>query len=389
MALTGIACRFTDGRVIADLPTLDPQYPVRHTLSTYDTARAYLNLEGAPNNWRRATLPFGSWICFYDDEDPDETPQWVGTIVNRTPSGTESRIPLDLVTAEGYADRRYVRDETHTTAEGRNAIIASTVPKYLVDGATGAVASGLPGFPITAVQLGGAGPHPAEDLVWQNADNVSCLGRWLQVIGQLGGEFTIEWDWVTADDGAKALAATLKVGDRIGNAALPGFGPVVTFDMPGPLTSYSEPEDYSAGKGANVVTAYSSGQGETVPFAPDVVAADFGGRGAVEFRWQPAPSISPTALAQYGQQWAPILLPGQRVASLGVSLSRSEGRRFGRDWRLGDDIGWNVKPIDEKGAPILAFPKGTSGVGRTLAVELTSPTVLTPILGVPVIPGAQ
>lgn len=376
-----VSCRFTDGRVIADLPSFEPSYPIRHTLSNWDTAKGRLWLDDKTTpNWQRATLEGGAWIAGYDDDDPAETPQWVGFVVTAKLDATVDAVDVDLATAEAYADRRFIGDVTHSTAEGRNAIVQSTVNSHLLDGAFG-----RPGMPIRVVMLGGDGPTPAEDLVWQNADNASVLTRWKQLTAQLGGEFTIDWEWTADTDGARVLGAVLRVGDRIGTAAPAGRGPGVTFDMPGPLVTFSELHDYSAGNGANVVTPYSSGQGAGVPYAPDIVAADFHGRGTFEQRYQPAPSISPPTLAQYAQQAAAILAPGSRPVSLGVSLARLEGRRFGQDWILGDDIGWNVANTRADGSPILAFPDGTSGVGRSLAVELTSPTIITPILGVPTV----
>jgi hypothetical protein len=60
-----------------------------------------------------------------------------------------------------------------------------------------------------------------------------------------------------------------------------------------------------------------------------------------------------------------------------------KGRRYGKDWQLGDQIGYSVPGswTDEQGSTAysLAFPDGLEGVGRVIAVDVNEASI-SPIL---------
>jgi hypothetical protein len=57
---------------------------------------------------------------------------------------------------------------------------------------------------------------------------------------------------------------------------------------------------------------------------------------------------------------------------------------YGRDWGIGDDIGYEITGVDALTGldTVPAFPGGLSGVGRCIGVERTD-TTITPVLFVP------
>lgn len=370
------------GRVIADLPSVDVDYPLRRTLSNFDTATGHLYLDGAPPNWVRATLEGAAVLACYDDVILDDGTQpraieWAGYVTGCTPAAEDDKVDLSLTTLEGYFDRRYVEDETY--AGGWRAIVADIVTKYVTDAGTD------PGLQLLALDYSGDGAAPDGPLVWQNTDNATVLSRINQLIGQFGGEFTVEWAW--SGDG-QSLVPTLVFGDRIGQVATLA-SPAVTFEIPGMVATAQQSRDYSDGRGANKVVAFSSGEGTVTPYAPPVYAADLQGRPTFEYRYSPKTSESDlTVLASYARQALKILAPGAQ--SVTVSLASTDpaamrGRRLGVDWRIGDDVGYVIGGVGQDGKDTVpAFPGGLVGVGRVIAYELNDTTV-NPIFADPVI----
>lgn len=365
-----LAASLTSGAVILDAVAFEPQWPLRRSLSNYDTATGTYYLDHAPPDWQQAIAAGVSVLAMYDEDDEQRSIQWAGYITHDDPDSARDAVDLNLTTLEGYLDRRYVGDITYAVTNGwqRDTVIADLVAKYVN------TAGSIPGVPIQVVQCSSGGPALTVDLVLQNADNATVLTRINELIGQYGGEFAIEWTW--AADG-KTLVPVLFVGDHIGTASSTGV-PSVTLEQPGPILSVRYPTDYSAGAGANICTAYSSGQGKVTPYSPTQQVADFAGRPAFEDRFQPKASEPDVAtLTKYAQQRLAVLSPGAQPLTVTLALEAlSAGRRFGLDWAIGDDLGWAVDPCK-------AFPQGLSGVGRVIAAEFTDDKTLTPIFADP------
>lgn len=382
MTLQWVSADLLSGGIVGDLPSFDPTWPLRRTISQAETATGTLHLAGAPENWERAIREGGALLACYDDTpNPDGSQpkpiQWCGYVPASGPLDAASDdVPVNMATYEAMLDRAFVGDTTYLTTQHRDDIIADLITSWWA-----------PGTGISYLQLNytpGGGPTPAlmdqppvpnAAIVMQNTDNATVLTRIQQVIAQLGGEFTIDWAW--SDDG-ESLVPTMSFGDRIGRAATAGLDPPVTFELPGQLVTFQQSRSYAAGDGANKIVPYSTGQGNTTPYAaPILTPAD--GRPTFEYRYQPAPSLSPSALAQYGQQASPILAPGKRPVTLVASTARLAGRRLGVDWGLGDDIGYNVRSpytnAQGETVTIRAFPRGVKGVARAIGYELTDTTV--------------
>jgi hypothetical protein len=371
VSLAWLAVRMTDGAVLDDLTTFEPDWPLRDTLSNYDTATGNYYLDGAPDNWPALIAAGATLVACYDEDDVTRAIQWAGYVNVATPHMSTESVELSLCTLGGYFTRRYVTDITYSGTLGRNQVIADLVSRFIATG------GGLPGVPLSVVTVGGAGPLLGSDRIWQNADNQTVADRIGALISEFGGEWSIRWAW--APDRMHILP-TLYVGDRIGQLAK-SSRPNVTFTSPGAIIDIERPTDYSDGAGANHVTAYSSGQGDLVPYGTPIVANDFVGRPVFEYRYEPVPSETDTKiLEQHATQAFGILSPGAQPLSLTLALEElapviegdgtvlASGQQYGLDWHLGDDVGYDVEACK-------AFPAGLTGVARPLAVEWTDTTV--------------
>lgn len=378
MTLQAASADLLTGRLIADLPSLDPQWPLRNTISAANPATATLHLEGAPENWERAILEGGSQIFFYDDTVfPDGSQPkpiaWCGYVVEAPREADSDDVDLTLATFEAVLDWAYVGDLLYTTDWNRDDIIADLVNRSFQSETNIAylqMAYTLGNGPTPAVM--DSPPVPDAALIYQRADAVTLQARIDQVVQQLGGEYAVTWGW--SPDG-QSIVPTLRFGDRFGIPAPTGLGPGVTFETPGIMFGFKEGRSYAAGAGANEVVTYSSGQADTVPFSDPAIAANLEGRPKRPYWYQPAASVSKGALNQYAQQALKVLAPGKRPISFSYSTVRDTGRKLGLDWNLGDDIGYRVAP-----GTVRAFPDGREGVGRAIGYEITDPTTVTPIL---------
>lgn len=355
-----IASDLRTGRVLADLPTLDVDWPLRRTLGQYETGTAHLYLDGAPENWQRATLPGAAVLHTYDDADPAKSLQWSGIVTQRVRDTGNSAVDLAVATGESYFDRRYSGDVTYTQ-QGQNAIVQDLLTRYIVDGTT-------PGLPITA-RVVTAGAGALRDATWNDTDNATVYARLQQLMSLNGGpEWTVEWVW-TAD--LEHIVPVLLVGNRIGSPVPAGLGPATTWEMPGCLLNVREVLDYSSQKGANTVTAKGVGQGSVTPTSGPLSVADFQGRPTYEYRWTPSNSeTDPLKLIAWAQQAVALLAPGAQTVALQAALDSAP--RLGQDWAIGDDIGYSV-------ADDPMFPGGLSGVGRAIAYQLDRDSI-TPVL---------
>jgi hypothetical protein len=198
-----------------------------------------------------------------------------------------------------------------------------------------------------------------------------------------GPEWTVEWAW--SPDG-QSIKPTLVVGDRIGAVAPPGLIPAARFSYPGNLIDAQRPSDYSEGKGANDVLAYSSGQGSSgVPNSGHQLAADFQGRPTFELRYQPVVSTTDDVLlAQYAQRVVQAISPNGAMALVLVAdLNNPSTPVYGRDWKMGDDVLYTIGGRNSQGIETArAFPGGIVAVARPIAYQFDL-TTITPIVAQP------
>jgi hypothetical protein len=169
------------------------------------------------------------------------------------------------------------------------------------------------------------------------------------------------------------ITPVLTVAPKLGTRALPGLAPAVQF-TPRMLTDVTYSVDYTNGNGANFVTAVGSGQGSTRPqqVSPATGSWDQPQRPVVEYRYTPALSIGDIGFLQSHADAARALLAnGTGTVAMTVATSAVGAPQLGKDWELGDDIGYTLT------GP--TFPTPVSGVAQVVGVDIT-PTTVRPYL---------
>jgi len=360
MTLTWLSVDARTGVVLADLPDLSVD-KVSRSICRYDSTTGTLPVPTAPEGWELATRPGGAVMILLSDDQPI----WGGLVTVR-PRGSSDVIPMSLATMEAYLDRRYVGDVTYT-ATGQNYIAGDLITRYVATGPLG-------GIPIRVVMIGGVGT--LRDRTYTDASDKSVYSA-LNELAALDDpiEWTIGFEHQSSPE---RYTPVFYVGSRIGAAVMPGMAPTATFDLPGCITDALVTEDYSAGKGANSVIAFSSGVAGSRLQSPAQIAPD-DGRPTYETRVTPSTSIvDVTTLTDHAVKILAVMKDGATATALSASVLASGTKPaappLGTDWNLGDDVGFDLT------AP--AFPGGLVGLKRAIGWEMTlgvTPTV-TPIL---------
>lgn len=357
--LSWVSVNANTGAIIADLPTLKADGALKQTLMRYESQTASLPMDAPPENWRQATRKGAVFLVALDEL---EQPVWGGMVIRR---GTADKgdVKFSLVTAEAYFDRVYVGDVTFTNT-AQNTIVKTLVETYAKTGAKR-------GLPLRVQIVGGNGV--ARTQTYKDSEDKTLYSVLSDLSGLLGGpEWTVGWEWVDT----RTLGLVVTVGDRVGVPAPAGLNPAAQFHLPGSVTSASLEEGFGADEGANDVMAVSSGVEGARPQSPHQTnTADL--RPRFEYRWTPSTSISVTATLTAHAQRALAAMKNGTVA-LAITANRQEAPQLGRDWRIGDDIGFDLI------AP--AWPDGITGVARCVGWEMTD-TTITPLVDVTNIEG--
>ncbi|QCB93294.1 hypothetical protein [Cellulomonas shaoxiangyii] len=381
MALSWVAADARTGKVLAEMPDLSCER-VGVVLGAYTSAAASLPVPTAPEGWARATLPGGAFLVLLDDDEPS----WGGLVTRRTRTLGDT-VDLSLATIEAYLDRRYVRDRTFTGAS-QTQIVRLLVEEFATD------------FPI---EVEVAPSVVTRDRAYANESDKTLLSVLTELSGvEDGPEFTVRWAW---RHDPERLVPVLHVADRIGSPVPPDLGPAATFEAPGPVVQLELVEDYGAGKGATDVMAVSSGSVGERPQSPRQIAAQ-SERPPFEFRFTPSTSITEVStLTSHAAEALALMADGARTLSLAAVIDQAP--RLGRDWWIGDDIGYRVgdvwtervglfpgggafpgpatfpaQPEDVEKYNIPAFPGGLMGVARCIGweIDLTGVPTVAPIL---------
>jgi hypothetical protein len=367
-SLQWVSTEMRTGKVIADLPDLDgggSPITLLQTMGRYEQLTCSLPLPTAPENWQRAILEGASTLILLQDD----VPVW-GGFVNKSDRTEGDLVPMSLMTIEGWFDRIYLDDETFT-AMGQNDIFVYLVNKYAVDGT-------LAGLPLR-IQVTSGGAGKLRDRAYLHTDDKTLYAALQELAGVIDGpEWTIGLEHQSSPE---RYTLVLYVGDRVGNAVTPGMGPNATFDMPGGISTFDMSRDFGAGKGATSVIAVSTANGNVRPESPPQTVVD-ATRPRFEYRYTPSTSINDVntltghASGKLGQ-----LTGGTKSLTLTAIISDSP--KFGTDWFMGDDIGYQIGGLDGNGKDTVpAFPGGISGVVRAIGVQvvLSDTPTISPVL---------
>lgn len=356
MALSWVATDARTGAVVADLPGLECS-TVKRSICRYESTTATLPIPTAPENWRDATRPGGSVMILLSDG----VPIWGGMVTQRIRDLTDS-VSLSLVTVESYLDRRYMGDATYTGV-GQNVLVATWFSSYVTTGPLG----GLP------FRVSYSGNGTLRDRSYLRSDRKTVYSALTELSAVLGGpEWTVEWEWQHSPE---RITPVLYVGDRVGTAVTSGLAPAATFQAPGCVIEASLVEDYSSGKGANSVIAYSSATAGSVPQSPAQVGTDVG-LPTFEVDIQPSTSITDVSvLTAHAQSALASLVGGGSALVLRAAVETAP--KLGVDWILGDDVGYQIggleydptNPAGRQSVP--AFPGGLTGTMRAIGWEMT------------------
>ncbi len=341
--LSWLATEMLTGRIFADLPDLDVPR-VKRTIGRYEPAQGSLPLPTAPEDWERVLTPGAT--CFHlmrpNPGGGLSIPQW-GGYITEDPLDESDTVEFPMATIEAYLDRRYVGNKTFTGV-GQNLIVQDLIESYVADGPNG-------GIPIR-VEIVNGGDGQLRDRSWTDQDDKTIYSILTDFMGVQGGpEWTIGMERL---HNPERITWVFYVGDRVGTPVTPGLGPAAVFEMPGAVTSFRRHRSYTKGKGANVVMAYSSGQGEVRPQSAPVVTPDVL-RPTFEHRWTPSSSIKEIAtLDEHAQAAAPQLARG--ALSIQLSAAALAAPVLESDWALGDDIGFKIGGTFRPGASTLGAP---------------------------------
>ncbi|AYN57879.1 minor tail protein [Arthrobacter phage Faja] len=371
--LSWVSVNANDGSIIADLPTLKVDGALKQTLMRYESQTASLPLGNPkdeddptrpPTNWRQATRKGAVFLVALDepDENNQQQPLWGGMVVRRNRKVGEG-LKMSLITAEGYFDRVYVGNEKFAGI-AQNTIVKTLVEKYAKTG-------DKRGLPIRVQIVGGTGQTLGKE--YTDFEDKSLYSVLTELSGMLGGpEWTVGWEWVDT----QKLGLVLYVGDRIGVPPPVDLGPAAQFYLPGAVTEAELEEGYGADEGANDVMAVSSGVDDARPQSPHQTnTSDL--RPRFEHRYTPDTNVSATdTLTSHAQRALAAMKDG--TVALTLVANRDEAPKLGREWRIGDDVGFDIT-ADE-------FPDGLRGTARAVGWELTDSTV-TPLVDVTNIEG--
>lgn len=336
MTLAWVATEARTGAILADLPGLGCS-SVKRSLGRYEATTAVLPIPTAPDNWITATRPGGANLHLLSDG----VPIWGGMVTQRS-RGLDDTVSLSIATLESYLDRRIVGDVTYV-ATGQNSIVEDLFSRFVTTGPLG-------GIPFR-VAYSTAGVGTLRDRSYLRTDRKTVYSVLTELSAVIGGpEWTVEWEWQHSPE---RITPILYVGDRVGRAVTPGLAPAATFQAPGCIIDAVMAEDYSSGKGANAVIAYSSASAGTVPSSPAQVATD-DGRPTFETDIQPSTSITDVStLTSHAQSALATLAPGGSALALSAAVEAAP--TLGVDWMLGDDVGYQIGGVEPDPRQVYAY----------------------------------
>lgn len=359
MSLNWLGICFQTGDIICNLPGIQIQGPLTDTIGQPETANLVLNLdENTAPEWEVATTEgYGALIAWTGDPAAPVI-AWGGVVGQRIRSPFSPQVQLSVSTPAVHLGSAFVGNLA--TTANQDTILAA-----LMSFATGA---NMPPW----VLIPSAYPSSqSQTVTYQATSNATVLSALTSLSAYNNGpEWMTGWQW---NRGAGTIVPTLTYGSRVGQPADAVLGPQVSFTVNDMQSGSSLMGDYSQGHGANQATALAgaSSSASSTSSSATATAPDLKGRPLWGMVYTPSTQTSdPTALAQFAASAITQLSDGSQTATL-VIANDLEGKQYGQDWHLGDDIGWTMSGT--------AFPQPLTTVGRCVSVKVDQTTV-TPAL---------
>lgn len=300
----------------------------------------------------------------------NDVPTWGGIPMGPIESGSDAVITIPTVTVEGYLDRRVVRDHEWVQQDEASVIAAGLLGD----------AGDIPGVGVGIGLVIDAPPTGTlRDRTYRLTDRKTVYSALRELMAvQNGPEWMIDLDW--ADQTHRAVTKIARVRKRLGVA---DENPVSVFQTTAHSVfssqgsseaRYKHRHDWSSGRGATYVVAYSSGEGDDQPSSAPFLAVDLleSGFPIYEEHFQPSTDISNVSTLN---EHAAAALARRRD---GWQAYHIEARwdaypRYGVDWKLGDDVAWRL--IGHR------HPDGIVGQGRVIGFTLDmGRQIMVPIL---------
>lgn len=338
--LRWVAADLATGNVLDDLPMVPTA--IGRVIGQPTSTSLDMVLAAAPLEWEAETQPGDTMIvCVLNG-----VPIWPGIVIGRA-RGTAETATLPVVTAEAYLDRRYTTDHTWTGVDECSVVGAGLLGDCAINGIGLIIDAPADGNLINAL--------------YADSDDTTVLSSLTTLMETGSPEFTIDVAWSDATCTSFDLIARVRRQIGVQSAT-----PNVVFEMPGPVTSYSQTESYTAGSGATAVRAYGNGEGVSRVSSGDVAAAALIASGwpRWDYRWTPSQSITDPAVLQAAAAQA-IALMATGTSLWTITASAAHGPQLGTEWGLGDNVRLKVAPNTTPG-----HPRGVDVVCRALGWSL-------------------
>lgn len=360
--VTWYGCDVATGRIIHELPDVTGE--IGRLLSAYHSTSLTLPIpiggHGAiplPTILQATGgadfLPWRSMLVAV----VNDVPAWVGMLLRRR-RGTEATLTMACVTPEAYFLHRKVKDHLWVQQDEVSVIAAGLV------GDAGPVPGVGQGLPLVVDAPSSGQPRDRE---YRAVTRQSVYDQLRELTGVIDGpEWTIDVDW--ADATKQAVVLIWRGRKRIGVASIqppifqtagpPELSSVGSSDATYQLAELGDGDNY-----ANVVTAYSSGEGEDQPTSDPAIDTEVLATGMpiIERDFQPSTSIKSKDLLD--GHAAAELARVRRGARLWEITARWDAYpRLGVDWRLGDDVAYDLTGH--------GHPDGVRGQGRAVGWRL-------------------
>lgn len=307
-----IVCDPATGDVIESLPGLRLESSLPSYVGRGDRVSVSLPVTQRPARWQIATEPNRVILVAHHDDDP-QTVLWAGPI-QTVEYGSGPSIAITAISADGYAASLYTGTRLglySVTNRDQSLILADLLAPVAADmhGRVDVTLSGV-----------------TRSLTITDTQDKTLADAASTLMGLSGGpEYRIGWEW----DATGRLVCVITVAARIGSTQ-----PAVLLSR----VEWTKTVDYSAGKGAPIVTAVATNSGAVRNQATRRNQALLdAGYLPVEYRYNPDTGVTSTLLLGQHADSKLLALQGGTIG-VAITFHPDNPLILGRDFRVGDVI---------------------------------------------------